>query len=91
MELVHKLTLSNSYTPSTALAVLGVVLFAISALWHSYQIYRWRTFYFIPVAVGCIMEVIGYTFRLLSSTKSPYNVDWYGVMLKQRFNETYIS
>lgn len=62
------------YTPSFALGLLGVVLFSISALLHSYQIYRYRTWYFIPVVVGAVMEVVGYIFRILASRVDPYSV-----------------
>ena len=62
------------YTPSFALGLLGVILFSISTILHSYQIYRYRTWYFIPVVVGAVMEVVGYIFRILASRVDPYNV-----------------
>lgn len=62
------------YTPSFAVGLLGVILFSISTLLHSYQIYRYRTWYFIPVVVGTVMEVVGYVFRILASRVDPYSV-----------------
>ncbi|KAI9682299.1 MAG: hypothetical protein M1817_000353 [Caeruleum heppii] len=61
------------YTPSLVLAVLGIVLFALSSLLHAYQVFRYRTWWFSAVAVGCLGEIVGYVFRL-RSTKNPYAV-----------------
>lgn len=65
------------YTPSLVLAILAVLLFAISAGLHAYQIFRYRTKYMIPIVIGCVMEAIGYTFRIISNRQSPYNINWY--------------
>ena len=73
--LVHQ----HRYTPSFALAVLGVVLFGISGIVHTFQVVRYRTWYFLPVAVGAAMEVVGYAFRALSSKKDPYAVVFFVV------------
>lgn len=67
----------NSYTPSVVLAALGVALFAIATVTHSYQIFRYKTWYFIPVVVGTVMEVVGYIFRIFSSVKDPYRVTYF--------------
>ncbi|EON69449.1 hypothetical protein W97_08709 [Coniosporium apollinis CBS 100218] len=69
------------YTPSFAVGILGVVLFAISTAWHSYQLFfRHRPcWYFTPVIVGCAMEIVGYAFRILSNKISPYNVIYFVV------------
>lgn len=67
------------YTPSLALGILGVVLFAIALLIHVWQLRRYRSWYFTPVAVGAAMEIVGYAFRLLSTTQSPYSVPWFVV------------
>ena len=62
------------YTPALAVGLLGVILFSIATLCHTYQLFRYRTWYFIPVVVGTILEVVGYTFRILSNRVDPYNV-----------------
>lgn len=38
---------------------------------------RYRTWYFIPIAVGTAMEIIGYIFRILSNVKDPYAVAYF--------------
>ncbi|KAI9705884.1 MAG: hypothetical protein M1836_005290 [Candelina mexicana] len=65
------------YTPSLAVGVLGVVLFAISSILHCYQIARYRTWYFTPIIVGTIMEIVGYICRILASQRDPYNLIYF--------------
>ncbi|KAF7189313.1 Efflux pump himE [Pseudocercospora fuligena] len=67
------------YTPSLAVGVLGVVLFVIATAAHLYLLIRHRTWYFTPMLVGTVMEVVGYVFRLLSSQQDPYSVPWFVV------------
>ncbi|KAB8304782.1 hypothetical protein EYC80_004130 [Monilinia laxa] len=55
------------YEPSTAAAVVFVVLFALTAILHVYQLVSKRTWYFIPFIIGGLFEAIGYVGRLLSS------------------------
>ncbi|KAJ5106460.1 hypothetical protein N7456_003135 [Penicillium angulare] len=59
------------YNPSTAAAVIFLVLFGISALLHSYQLFRTRTWLMIPFLLGAYMETIGYIGRLLSAQQAP--------------------
>ncbi|KAF2398071.1 RTA1 like protein [Trichodelitschia bisporula] len=68
------------YRPSLVVALLGVILFAISTILHSWQLkkYKTRTFSAL-VLTGLAMEVVGYIFRLLSSRKNPYNVIYFVV------------
>ncbi|KAI5843392.1 RTA-like protein, partial [Morchella snyderi] len=54
------------YTPSLVAAALFTLLFAISTLLHAYQLIRTRTWSFIPLLIGGIFEVIGYTGRVQS-------------------------
>ncbi|EOD47990.1 putative rta1 domain protein [Neofusicoccum parvum UCRNP2] len=61
------------YNPSTALAVVFIALFANSTLFHLWQLFRRRTWYFIPFIVGGIFETVGYLGRFISSRQSP---DW---------------
>lgn len=62
---------SYGYTPSLVVALLGVILFAIASLCHGFQVLKYRTWYFIPVLIGTLMEVVGYCFRILSNRESP--------------------
>ena len=71
--------LNNSYPPSLAVGVLGVVLFTIASIAHLYLLVRHRTWYFTPMLVGTLMEIVGYIFRLLSSQQDPYSVPWFVV------------
>ncbi|GIZ45418.1 hypothetical protein CKM354_000858500 [Cercospora kikuchii] len=67
------------YTPALAVGVLGVVLFFTAAVAHLYLLVRHRTWYFTPMLVGTIMEIVGYAFRLLSSQQNPYSVPYFVV------------
>ena len=42
------------YDPSLASACIFTVLFGLSTLWHSFLVFKHRTWYFIPVIVGGI-------------------------------------
>ncbi|KAJ5278890.1 hypothetical protein N7478_004262 [Penicillium angulare] len=59
------------YNPSTAAAVIFLVLFGISAVLHTYQLFRTRTWLMIPFLLGAYMETIGYIGRLLSAQQAP--------------------
>jgi len=71
----------NRYTPSLAVGVLGVVLFAIALAAHLSLLLRHRTWYFSTVVVGTAMEIVGYAFRILSSQQNPYSVPWFVVQV----------
>ncbi|KAI9817104.1 MAG: hypothetical protein M1827_001216 [Pycnora praestabilis] len=68
-----------SYTPSLVLAILGTILFTLSTLLHSYQLRKYRTWYFAPLTIGTTLEVIGYLFRILSNKLDPYSVIYFVV------------
>lgn len=57
--------------------MLAVVLFTVALVTHGYLILRHRTWYFTTFVVGIFMEVMGYTFRILSSQQDTYSVPWY--------------
>jgi hypothetical protein len=40
------------YNPSTAAAVIFVVLFAVVTLFHTFKVFQKRTWYFIPFLIG---------------------------------------
>lgn len=42
------------YTPNLPAAVIFIVLFSLTTLFHTFQIYRKRTWYFIPLVIGGI-------------------------------------
>jgi uncharacterized membrane protein len=58
---------------------LGVALFALAFLVHLYLLLRHRTWYFTPLLIGTLMEIVGYIFRILSSQQDPYSVPWFVV------------
>ncbi|KAH6968146.1 RTA1 like protein-domain-containing protein [Fusarium avenaceum] len=67
------------YEPSMAAAVIFVVCFSLSGLYHTWQVARLRSWYFIPFILGCAVEVIGYAARAINAgedsgqwTKGPY-------------------
>ncbi|KAL8868166.1 MAG: hypothetical protein Q9174_005167 [Haloplaca sp. 1 TL-2023] len=67
------------YTPSFALCIVAIVLFAISFGLHLFQLIRYRVCFFTPLALACFLETIGYTFRSLSSKQNPYSIIWFVV------------
>lgn len=67
------------YTPSLALCVVAIVLFALGTIVHLLQVIRHRAWTFLLVTFACLLETIGYAFRTLSSRNDPYNVIWFVV------------
>jgi hypothetical protein len=60
-----------NYNPSLAAAAVYAILFLLTSLFHLFQLIKLRTWYFIPVFIGGIMECIGYVARIQSSKQSP--------------------
>ncbi|CAM1502691.1 Fc.00g074670.m01.CDS01 [Cosmosporella sp. VM-42] len=60
-----------NYNPSMPAACIFIVVFGISAILHTYQLIRNRTWYFIPFLIGCLFETIGYIGRALSAKEAP--------------------
>ncbi|KAK2790623.1 hypothetical protein FQN53_009092 [Emmonsiellopsis sp. PD_33] len=52
------------YTPNIPAAVIFVVLFAATTLYHIYQLTRTRTWYFTAFVIGGIFQIIGYAGRI---------------------------
>jgi hypothetical protein len=48
------------YRPNLAAAVIFIVLFLITTLFHTFQIWRKRTWYFIPLVIGGICTASPY-------------------------------
>ncbi|KAJ4247523.1 hypothetical protein NW762_013202 [Fusarium torreyae] len=67
-----------NYEPSLVAAVIFVIIFVVTTLFHLWQMFRYRTWYFIPFLIGCLFEAFGYVGRALSAheapdyTKNPY-------------------
>ncbi|KAF5707601.1 rta1 domain-containing protein [Fusarium mundagurra] len=59
------------YDPSMVAAVIFIVGFAVSGLFHTWQVVRLRSWYFIPFIIGCAVEAIGYGGRALSASEKP--------------------
>ncbi|KAJ0154783.1 Streptomycin 3''-adenylyltransferase [Fusarium oxysporum f. sp. albedinis] len=57
------------YDPSMAAAVIFIVAFSLSGIYHTYQVIRLRSWYFIPFVVGSIVEVVGYTGRAVNASE----------------------
>ncbi|KAL2012765.1 hypothetical protein VTN00DRAFT_290 [Thermoascus crustaceus] len=55
------------YHPTRAGAIIFIVAFFLTTALHGYQIVSHRTWYFLPLLVGGIFEIIGYVGRVLSS------------------------
>lgn len=68
-----------SYTPSFALCIVAIILFALNTLIHTVQLLRYKVYYFTPLALACLLETFGYIFRCLSSKNDPYNIIWFVV------------
>ncbi|KAF2180156.1 RTA1-domain-containing protein [Zopfia rhizophila CBS 207.26] len=55
------------YHPSRTAAIIFVAAFALTTILHSYQVFRRKTWYFIPLVVGGIFETLGFLGRILST------------------------
>ncbi|MCJ1271951.1 hypothetical protein MMC22_011856 [Lobaria immixta] len=66
------------YTPTLALSILAIVLYALALALHSARLYRHRRWAFsILCLLTTVCEIVGYVFRLRSSPPpvgDPYNV-----------------
>lgn len=67
------------YRPHLALAILAIILFALCTALHLQRLYRYRTYYFLPLTLGLLLEIIGYIFRSLSAQKDPYHIIYFVV------------
>lgn len=59
------------YNPSMAAAVIFALAFSITTLLHGYQMFRTRTWFFIPFFIGGTFELVGYVGRATSASQSP--------------------
>ncbi|KAG2019406.1 hypothetical protein GB937_004948 [Aspergillus fischeri] len=61
------------YDPSMSAAVLFTLLFIGTTGYHTLQMFKTRTWFFVPFVIGGIFEIIGYIGRAMSSKQTP---DW---------------
>ncbi|CEL09773.1 Putative RTA1 like protein [Aspergillus calidoustus] len=54
------------YTPNRAAAGLFVALFLLTTIYHVYQVWRQRAWYFTAFVVGGIFQIIGYICRIIA-------------------------
>ncbi|SCO82559.1 related to RTM1 protein [Fusarium oxysporum] len=59
------------YEPSTAAAVIFVVLFSITTIVHVFQLIKTKTWYMLAFCLGGISEIAGYIGRTINSTEDP--------------------
>lgn len=59
------------YDPSKVAAVIFVVLFLLASLFHIFQVIRKRTWYFVALIIGALMECIGYLARFQNARQNP--------------------
>lgn len=67
----------SSYTPNLALSILGTGMFAIMLLLHGIHVIQHRMWSYALILVACIMEVIGYVLRIMSSHIDPYRISFF--------------
>ncbi|KKA28935.1 hypothetical protein TD95_004434 [Thielaviopsis punctulata] len=54
------------YTPSLPAAVAAMAIFGILTGWHFFMIFRHKSRYFTPFAIGGVFETVGYFGRVLA-------------------------
>ncbi|KAF1809549.1 RTA1-domain-containing protein [Eremomyces bilateralis CBS 781.70] len=62
------------YEPNLAAAIIFTVVFFVLTAWHSFQMIRTRTWFFVPFVLGVLMEAVGYVGRTVSATQE--NGEW---------------
>ncbi|KAI9925070.1 hypothetical protein MW887_006478 [Aspergillus wentii] len=60
-----------NYDPSTGAAVLFAAIFGATTAFHIFQMFKRRTWYFIPFVIGGMFEAFGYTSRYFSAKQTP--------------------
>lgn len=66
------------YVPSEALGLAAVVLFGLLLMAHLFHLVRWRgtRSFQVLFIIGCLMELVGYGFRLASHFKPFVVIDF---------------
>ncbi|KAK2010937.1 RTA1 like protein [Colletotrichum eremochloae] len=65
------------YTPSFVLAVIADVFFFLLLFIHTWQVVRYRSWYFVTIPIGLLFEIVGYVARSLSAKVDPYNLIYF--------------
>jgi hypothetical protein len=65
------------YTPLFQFALFATILFTLCLISHTIQLLRYKSYYFITVPIGLVLEVLGYTFRCFSADQDPYSIIWF--------------
>lgn len=76
-----------AYGPSLGAAVIFVLLFVASSGYHAWQIYRLRSWYFIPFLIGCLRKIM---FPALSS-HSEFPKLWLIIALQLRWADMLVE
>ncbi|KAF2675700.1 hypothetical protein K458DRAFT_206193 [Lentithecium fluviatile CBS 122367] len=56
------------YTPSKGTAVVSLAIFGALFAYHAFRLFKTRTWFCTPFAVGAIFELIGYGCRVYGSS-----------------------
>ncbi|KAE8391243.1 RTA1 like protein-domain-containing protein [Aspergillus alliaceus] len=59
------------YDPSLAAAVIFIICFLATTILHTYQLFRTRTWFFIPFLLGGYFEWVGYVARAIACNQTP--------------------
>jgi hypothetical protein len=59
------------YDPSQAAAAIFTILFLLDSLFHIFQLIRTRTWYFVALIIGALLECIGYAARFQNARQNP--------------------
>ncbi|KAF7557736.1 hypothetical protein G7Z17_g472 [Cylindrodendrum hubeiense] len=74
-----------NYKPSSAAAMIFLIAFGLATIWHMWVIIRHRAWYFTPLLIGCLLELVGYIGRFLSASKphslGPYMIQSLGLLV----------
>ncbi|KAH8896107.1 RTA1 like protein [Thozetella sp. PMI_491] len=54
------------YDPNPVAAMIFVVLFGVTTIWHAQIMWRRRSWYFIPLIIGGLLEIVGYVCRFMA-------------------------
>ncbi|KAM0282485.1 hypothetical protein ACHAQH_002999 [Verticillium albo-atrum] len=61
------------YDPSEIAAIVSVLAFLATTLWHCWQLLRTRIWIMVPIVLGGLFQIIGYGARFASGKETP---DW---------------
>ncbi|KAJ4027495.1 hypothetical protein NW761_012577 [Fusarium oxysporum] len=59
------------YEPSLPASIIFIIIFAISSATHLFQIFKTRTWFFIPFLIGSLFETTGFIGRAIGADQAP--------------------